>query len=73
MLIIRNEQEREQAGMVSLAFLCGACQDELRAHYPIIVVGDRHHTMYHLSCAAQLAAEIADGLAEYLSELKPPE
>ena len=68
-MIIRNDEERERAGIISLSYLCGACERELSLQYPVILVGDRHRTGYHLACAAQLAAEISDAVADYLSEL----
>lgn len=71
MLIIRNDEERKQANMPSPGWLCGGCAAELNLYYPIIFVGDRHNTGYHLACAAQLASGIIDAIADYLGELSP--
>lgn len=70
-MLIRNDQERKQAGMPHLIQLCAACDEELATHYPVIFVGDTttQRTGYHLACAAALVAEIADILSDYLSEL----
>lgn len=68
-MIIRNEKEREEAGLVTLGYVCGNCNEALSDHYPVILVGDRNRTGYHLHCAALLVAQITDELSDYLGEI----
>jgi hypothetical protein len=65
-MLILNDEDRDQLDLVSIRFVCGYCTRDLE--YPIVMTKDRNNTMYHASCALQLASEITDLMADYLLE-----
>lgn len=67
-MLILNDDDRDQAGLVSIKFVCLYCGRDLE--YPVVMVQDTNRTMYHASCALHLASEITDLMADYLLEVE---
>jgi transcription elongation factor Elf1 len=67
-MLILNDADRDEAGLVTIHFTCLYCGRDLE--YPVVMVRDTNGTMYHASCALQLASEITDLMADYLLEME---
>lgn len=67
MLIINNGHLR-RAGVCSLDELCPYC-GLAYASYPLIMSDDAEQTVYHVTCALQLAADL---LADLFTFFHPP-
>ncbi len=62
--LIANDHDRDLAKIIPGIVICSYCTEDL--FYPYIVTSDRNSNKYHVSCAARLAAEITDNLADFL-------
>ncbi len=56
-MLIFNDEQRLRAGIKSLSKRCPYCSQVLAA-YPLILSDDASLSVYHATCAAQLATEI---------------
>lgn len=60
-MLIRNEEEANQAKVITIMSLCSHCTDMLS--YPYILTRNRSgENRYHPECAAQLASEMNESL-----------
>src|SRR5260370_33003904 len=69
MLIVNDDQLR-LAGILSLEERCNYCSKTLTA-YPLIMSDDADQTMYHVTCALELATEIMVDLYTFFSPPAP--
>ncbi len=69
MLIVNHDQLR-LAGMGSLDEPCRYCSKTLSA-YPLIMSDDEDQTVYHVTCALELATEILVDLSTFFSPPAP--
>lgn len=67
MLIVNHDQLR-LAGIASLEERCVYCSKRLAA-YPLILNDDVDQTVYHLTCALELASDL---LADVFTFFSPP-
>ena len=71
-MLIVNDTHRLLAGVVSLNEPCPYCCKPLRA-YPLIMSDDAAQTVYHATCALELATDILVDLYTFLSPPPPYE
>ncbi len=71
-MLIVNDDHRTRAGAGSLDELCPYCGAAF-AEYPLIMSDDAKQTVYHASCAVQLATEIMVDLFTFFSPPAPSE
>lgn len=69
-MLIVNDEQRRLAGVVSLEERCKYCSKAF-AEYPLILSDDVDQTVYHATCAVQLATEILVDLFTFLSPPPP--
>ena len=69
MLIVNDDQLR-LAGILSLEERCNYCSKTLTA-YPLIMSDDADQTMYHVTCALELATESMVDLYTFFSPPAP--
>jgi hypothetical protein len=69
MLIVNNDQLR-LAGIVSLEERCNYCSKTLAA-YPLIMGDDAKQTVYHVTCALELATDLMVDLYTFFSPPAP--
>ena len=69
-MLIVNDTQRMLAGVVSLDEQCKYCSKPL-TEYPLILSDDVDQTVYHATCAVQLATEILVDLFTFLSPPPP--
>jgi len=67
MLIVNDDQFR-LTGIVSLEAQCAYCSKQLAA-YPLILSDDTDQTVYHITCALELASDL---LADVFTFFSPP-
>jgi hypothetical protein len=67
-MLIVNDTHRLLAGVVSLNEPCLYCSQPLRA-YPLIMSDDAAQTVYHATCALELATDI---LVDLYTVFSPP-
>lgn len=71
-MLIVNDTHRLLAGVASLNDPCPYCSQPLRA-YPLIMSDDAAQTVYHATCAVELATDILVDLFTFLSPPPPYE
>ncbi len=71
-MLIVNDTHRLLAGVGSLNEPCPYCSQTLRA-YPLIMSDDAAQTVYHATCAVELATDILVDLFTFLSPPPPYE
>ena len=69
-MLIVNDTHRLLAGAVSLNEPCPYCSQPLRA-YPLIMSDDAAQTVYHTTCALELATDILVDLYTFFSPPPP--
>ncbi len=69
-MLIVNETHRLLAGVGSLNDPCPYCSQPLRA-YPLIMSDDAAQTVYHVTCALELATDILVDLYIFFSPPAP--
>jgi hypothetical protein len=67
-MLIVNDDHLQRAGVVSLEEPCIYCSKQL-ASYPLFMSDDTKQTVYHLTCALELAADL---LADVFTFFSPP-
>ncbi len=65
-MLIVNDNHRLLAGVVSLNEPCPYCSQPLRV-YPLIMSDDAAQTVYHATCALELATDILVDLSTFFS------
>jgi hypothetical protein len=68
-MLIVNDAHFALAGVASLEERCTYCTRPLAA-YPLVLSDDRNQTVYHITCAIQLASDL---LADVFTFFSPPE
>jgi len=71
-MLIVNDTHRLLAGVVTLNDPCPYCSQPLQA-YPLIMSDDTAQTVYHATCALELATDILVDLYTFLSPPPPYE
>ena len=56
-MLIVNDDHRKRAGVLSLADQCPYCKKAF-ASYPLILIDDAEQTVYHITCALELATDL---------------
>ena len=69
-MLIVNDAHLCLAGVASLEEQCRYCSRSLAA-YPLIMSDDTNQTVYHVTCAIQLASEIMVDLYTFFSPPAP--
>jgi hypothetical protein len=69
-MLIVNDEHLRLAGVLSLDERCKYCSKAL-AEYPLIQSDDADQTVYHATCAVELASEIMVDLSTFLSPPPP--
>jgi hypothetical protein len=69
-MLIVNDEQRHLAGVLSLNERCKYCSKAF-AEYPLIQSDDADQTVYHATCAVQLATEVLVDLYTFLSPPAP--
>ena len=69
-MLIVNDDHRQLAGVSSLANQCKYCKKAL-ASYPLVLMDDAEQTVYHVTCALELATEIMVDLYTFFSPPAP--
>jgi len=69
-MLIVNDNHRLLAGVVSLNEPCPYCSQPLRA-YPLLMSDDAAQTVYHATCALELATDILVDLYTFFSPPAP--
>jgi hypothetical protein len=69
-MLIVNDEQRRLAGILSLDDRCNYCSKVL-AEYPLIQSDDADQTVYHATCAVELATDILVDLFTFLSPPPP--
>jgi hypothetical protein len=69
-MLIVNDNHRQLAGVSSLAGQCKYCKKALAA-YPLVLMDDAEQTVYHVTCALELATEIMVDLYTFFSPPAP--
>lgn len=67
-MLIVNEDQLRAAGIASLEKRCKYCSRPL-ATYPLIMCDDADQTVYHVTCALELASDL---LADLFTFFSPP-
>jgi len=67
-MLIINDTQRLRAGVASMDERCRYCSKALK-EYPLIMNDDAEQTVYHASCALQVATEI---LVDLYTFFRPP-
>lgn len=67
-MLIVNDDHLQRAGVASLEEPCVYCSKRL-ASYPLLMSDDTKQTVYHLTCALEL---VADLLADVFTFFSPP-
>ncbi len=67
-MLIVNDEHRMRAGVCGLDELCPYCGFAF-AEYPLIMSDDAEQTVYHATCALQIATEI---LVDLYTFFRPP-
>jgi hypothetical protein len=67
-MLIINENQLRLAGITSLEKRCIYCSKRLAA-YPLILSDDAGQTVYHITCALELASDL---LADVFTFFSPP-
>jgi hypothetical protein len=67
-MLIVNDDQLHLAGIVSLEEQCVYCSKRLTA-YPLILSDDAGQTVYHITCALELASDL---LADVFTFFSPP-
>jgi hypothetical protein len=68
-MLIVNDAHFALAGVASLEERCTYCTKPLAA-YPLVLSDDTNQTVYHITCAIQLASDL---LADVFTFFSPPE
>jgi hypothetical protein len=69
-MLIVNDDHRQLAGVSSLADQCKYCKKALAA-YPLVLMDDADKTVYHVTCALELATDIMVDLYTFFSPPAP--
>ena len=69
-MLIMNDDHRGLAGVLSLEERCKYCSKAF-GEYPLIQSDDTEQTVYHATCAIQLATEIMVDLFTFFSPPAP--
>ena len=69
-MLIVSDDHRQLAGVSSLANQCKYCKKAL-ASYPLVLMDDAEQTVYHVTCALELATEIMVDLYTFFSPPAP--
>ena len=69
-MLIVNDTHRLLAGVASLNDPCPYCCQPLRA-YPLIMSDDAAQTVYHVTCALELATDLLVDLSTFFSPPAP--
>lgn len=69
-MLIVNDDHRRLAGVSSLADQCIYCKKAL-AFYPLVLMDEAEQTVYHVTCALELATEIMVDLYTFFSPPAP--
>jgi hypothetical protein len=67
-MLIVNDDQLHRASIVSLEEQCVYCSKRLTA-YPLILSDDAGQTVYHITCALELASDL---LADVFTFFSPP-
>jgi len=67
-MLIVNDDHLQLAGIASLEERCIYCSKQLAA-YPLILSDDAAQTVYHITCALELASDL---LADVFTFFHPP-
>lgn len=67
-MLIMNDDQLQLAGIVSLEERCIYCSKRLVV-YPLILSDDTNQTVYHITCALELASDL---LADVFTFFSPP-
>ncbi len=67
-MLIVNDDHRIRAGVYSLDELCPYCGSAF-AFYPLIMSDDASQTVYHVTCALELATDL---LVDLYTFFRPP-
>lgn len=65
-MLIVNDAHLQLAGVASLGEHCTYCSRPLAA-YPLVMNDDRKQTVYHVTCALELATDLLVDLATFFS------
>jgi len=69
-MLIMSEKQRKAAGIESLEQRCTYCSKVLHA-YPLIMGDDAQHSVYHATCAVELATDILLDLSDFFCPPAP--
>jgi hypothetical protein len=69
-MLIVNDNQLRLAGIVSLEERCNYCSKALAA-YPLIMGDDAKQTVYHVTCALELATDLMVDLYTFFSPPAP--
>jgi len=69
-MLIVNDDHLRRAEVCSLDELCPSCCKPLR-EYPLLLCDEANSSVYHVSCAVQLATEILVDIYTFLSPPPP--
>lgn len=69
-MLIVNDTHLCLAGVASLEERCTCCSKPL-ATYPLIMSDDRSQTVYHVTCALELATDLMVDLATFFNPPAP--
>lgn len=69
-MLIANDAHLRLAGVASLEERCCFCSRPLAA-YPLVMSDDRKQSVYHMTCALELATDLLVDLATFFSPPAP--
>jgi hypothetical protein len=69
-MLIMSDKQRKTAGIESLNQRCTYCSKVLHA-YPLIMGDDARQSVYHISCAVELATDILVDLTDFFCPPAP--
>jgi hypothetical protein len=69
-VLIVNDDHLHLAGIAGLEERCCYCSRPLAA-YPLVMSDDRHQTVYHVTCALELASDLLVDLFTFFSPPAP--
>jgi hypothetical protein len=69
-MLIMSDKQRKAAGIECREQRCTYCSKVLHA-YPLIMGDDARHSVYHITCAVELATDILVDLSDFFCPPAP--
>ncbi len=69
-MLIVNDEQRLRAGVLTLSEVCHYCSKAF-TEYPLIMSDDADQTVYHATCALELATDLLVDLYTFFSPPPP--